>query len=92
MTPGRRNDEWFTNSVEHPCRAGDYMKDPRDGHWYAIPPTATGHLYPASIAAHEVEEHEDGTITVSPSLLITEPPNWRYHGYLRRGEWTEDMG
>lgn len=35
---------------------------------------------------HEVIEHEDGTITVSPS--IWDAPNG-YHGWLRAGEWTD---
>lgn len=33
---------------------------------------------------HTVEEHEDGTITMSPSLMM--PSGW--HGWLRRGEFT----
>jgi hypothetical protein len=50
-----------------------------------------------SIAKHTVVEHEDGTITVSPSILIYphEPaeflpegrPGW--HGFLERGVWRE---
>jgi len=34
---------------------------------------------------HTVEEHEDGTITVSPSIVS---PRGNYHGFLVRGEWT----
>lgn len=41
---------------------------------------------------HTVVEHEDGTITVSPSILIYphrtidgHTPGW--HGYLERGIW-----
>ena len=35
---------------------------------------------------HDVTEHEDGTITVSPSILITgEGGSW--HGYLELGVW-----
>lgn len=41
-----------------------------------------------NLAGHQVTEHDDGTITVSPSILITDNrPNWRRHGYLRRGVW-----
>lgn len=61
------------------------------GVWVACTPN--GHL--GNLSAHEVVEHDDGTITVSPSILITlpqggghvEPTLW--HGYLRRGEWSE---
>lgn len=40
---------------------------------------------------HEVEEHEDGTISVLPrpnnSNSILSPQGW--HGYLRRGVWEQ---
>lgn len=45
-----------------------------------------------SLSAHEVMEHADGTITVSPSILITgEDGNGaiRWHGYLENGVWRE---
>lgn len=44
-----------------------------------------------SLAKHEVTEHDDGTITVSPSILTTSPgqPDWQWHGYLERGVWRE---
>ena len=58
--------------------------------WYARPPVdlrLTGNL-----SLHEVVEHEDGTITVSPSILCSttvngEPASW--HGFLERGVWRE---
>jgi hypothetical protein len=37
---------------------------------------------------HTITEHADGTITVSPSILIfpsADSPGW--HGYLERGVW-----
>lgn len=45
-----------------------------------------------NISKHTVTEHEDGTITVSPSILVTSgrdarAPSW--HGYLERGVWRE---
>jgi hypothetical protein len=36
---------------------------------------------------HEVTEHEDGTITVSPSILCTGHFDKQWHGYLERGVW-----
>lgn len=69
---------------------GDYMKvtEGEDaGVWYIRPPR--GHV--GCLRNHEVTEHEDGTITVSPSILIdyhgTEGLNW--HGWLERGVWRE---
>lgn len=70
---------------------GDYGKDPRDGHWYGRPPG--GHL--GNFTAHEVVEHADGTITVSPSILINpigeyhNPAEKTWHGYLEKGIWRE---
>jgi hypothetical protein len=60
------------------------------GRWYACTPA--GHL--GDLSNHDVAEHEDGTITVSPSILVTgfddekqEKTIW--HGYLERGIWRE---
>lgn len=41
-----------------------------------------------NISAHKVEEHEDGTITVSPSILVTAGRSGQeWHGFLVRGVW-----
>lgn len=74
---------------------GEYAKGP-DGAWYACTPN--GHL--ANLAAHSVTEHDDGTITVNPSILVSTPragdgPEWMrhpvlvelFHGFLERGVW-----
>lgn len=62
---------------------GEYGKDSR-GIWHARPPG--NHM--GSLARHDVTEHEDGTITVTPSILIDDGRN-QWHGYLKRGIWTE---
>lgn len=64
---------------------GDYGKHPVSGEWYACPPG--DHL--GCLSEHDVVEHEDGTITVSPSILISDDKGERWHGYLRRGVWEE---
>jgi len=67
---------------------GDYAKGP-DGAWYAMTPN--GHL--ANLVAHAIVEHEDGTITVSPSILVSVPATDElphkelWHGFLERGFW-----
>lgn len=66
---------------------GDYGCDAR-GEWFARPPGE----HTGSLRNHEVIEHSDGTITVSPSILITGyngSNETRWHGYLERGEWRE---
>ena len=69
---------------------GEYGRHPYDDNWYACTPN--GML--GNLAAHEVTEHEDGTITVSPSILVTSSDSKgnahvRWHGYLERGYWRE---
>ncbi len=88
LTEGTRRD--FEDGLLEP---GEYGIGP-DGIWYAATP------YPidnndltfaliANLSKHEVTEHTDGTITVSPSILVR---SWRgvsWHGYLERGVWRE---
>jgi len=63
---------------------GQYGKT-KDGIWMCWPPSDVVGV--VSFANHEVVEHEDGTITVSPSILITAEGQW--HGYLEKGIWRE---
>jgi len=63
---------------------GEYGKNPHDGNWYARPPG----FYMGNLAAHDVIEHKDGTITVSPSILINHGEN-QWHGYLEQGVWRQ---
>jgi hypothetical protein len=61
---------------------GDYGR--LNGIWMAnAPGGALGDL-----TNHEVVEHEDGTITVSPSILIDDGEA-KWHGYLERGIWRQ---
>jgi len=59
--------------------SGDYGKD-EHGEWHCKPPDAPM----GSLKDHQVTEHEDGTITVSPSIHLPDI----FHGYLRRGVWS----
>ena len=67
----------------HELNAGEYGKWSEDGHWYAVPP---GTDLVANLAAHSVVEHENGTITVTPSILVGDTRT-SWHGYLRAGEF-----
>ena len=56
--------------------------------WYCTTPNG---LF-GNISKHAIMEHDDGTITVAPSILITSgldhrQPSW--HGWLERGVWRE---
>jgi hypothetical protein len=82
-TQGTRRD--WTDGLLQP---GEYGKFSVDGEWYGVPPNHPNLL--AGLAKHDVVEHEDGTITVSPSILVKAGRNGvEWHGYLERGVWRE---
>ena len=64
---------------------GDYGID-SCGMWYGKPPGFKAGY--ANLSKHKVIEHEDGTITVSPSIAVRNHIA-RWHGYLKRGVWRE---
>ena len=79
--PGADGAMWFA--------PGDYGRL-LSGEWQARPPSAPDVHLLGSLKAHEIVEHEDGTITVSPSILITGEDNdcmCQWHGFLERGVW-----
>lgn len=53
--------------------------------WYAVTPN--GLL--CNLTNHTVNEHEDGTVSVSPSIEVVArgQHTLRWHGYLERGVW-----
>lgn len=58
-------------------REGDYGKTV-EGVWMARPPGS----HAGDLRNHDIIEHEDETITVSPSILAED-----WHGYLEHGVW-----
>lgn len=66
-------------------RPGDYGRV--NGAWQARTPE--GHL--GNLSGHQVTEHEDGTVTVSPSIRVVGGSGdaFAWHGYLERGVWRE---
>jgi hypothetical protein len=72
-------------------KPGEYGKG-SDGKWYGCPPQyIEGDDLPlvGNLSAHQVVEHEDGTITVSPSILIRRHNGHEWHGFLEHGVWRE---
>jgi hypothetical protein len=68
---------------------GEYSKAP-SGIWFCCTPG--NHM--GNLGAHKIIEHEDGTITVSPSILIssTDHKGTRHelwHGFLEKGIWRQ---
>lgn len=66
---------------------GDYLIA-GDGTVWCKVPTGAG---PARLEGWNVEHHDDGTITVSPSIDAKMPgqPELDWHGYLERSVWRE---
>ena len=66
---------------------GDYCK--RAGAWWVVLPSSFGPCVldgPLQPDGWQVTEHDDRTITVSPSLHdVSKPDGW--HGWLERGVW-----
>ena len=72
------------DKAPHELEAGEYGKWSADGVFYAVPP---GTDLLANLASHRITEHEDGTITVSPSILLKGGRGESWHGFLKRGVW-----
>lgn len=71
-------------------RPGDYSRWDGPGEvvaWHFRTPGGQGGILDA-LSPHSVVEHEDGTITVTPSILQPNSPDG-WHGFLERGVWRE---
>lgn len=84
----------IADGANRDAEPGSYWRHPRGRHGYTqrgvdwewackTPNDLLGWL-----AKHDVEEHEDGTITVTPSILVNRPPDQQWHGFLTRGVWS----
>jgi hypothetical protein len=92
VTQGRRiygTDKDSDDHLWYSPEPGDYWRDDVRG-WSVETPNGLR----AGLANHEVVEHEDGTISVSPSILCegalgADPTKVTWHGYLKHGVWRE---
>jgi hypothetical protein len=84
---GNRQDITEDQSV---LEMGEYGRYSVDGKWYCRPPEPGFGM--GNLAAHDVVENNDGTITVSPSILITGHHGKTWHGYLQQGIWRKLSG
>lgn len=68
---------------------GQYVRvtNPKDGKIYW--PCCSPNDLQGDIAKHTIIEHEDGTITATPSIRITKYDGSEWHGYLTNGIWKE---
>jgi hypothetical protein len=56
--------------------------------WYLLLADPIAGTLLAWLANHDVVEHEDGSISATPSIKVSDYRVTR-HGYLTRGVWTE---
>lgn len=83
MIQGKRHD---IDEEYMALEMGEYGKN-ADGQWFCrVPAPGFG---VGGLGKHEVVEHEDRTITVSPSILCYGHDNKQWHGYLEHGVWRE---
>ena len=62
---------------------GEYaLCDPEN--WLGVCPSGDV----ANLLRHKVTVHDDGSISVEPSIHVTGKGDW--HGHLTNGVWTED--
>lgn len=88
---GKRAADVERPAESHPIlNPGEYRRTFWAGEWHWECSTPTG--LQGNLDAHDVTEHEDGTITVSPSILVDRTVaggHEQWHGYLERGVWRE---
>lgn len=98
-TQGRRipDGKWWDDDIHPaPWQPSDYGRErqaghvsgnelvgPLDGTWVVLPNGVGPSFLPARMWA--ITEHEDGTLSLSPSILNS--GGW--HGFLERGWWRE---
>lgn len=81
---GRRREDFLSDQPGfrwEDVAPGDYWKT-RGDRWHLIAPSGE---HGGADARWSVTEHDDGTITISPSLFFNSPHGW--HGFLERGIW-----
>jgi len=89
-TQGKRiaDGEWPENLGEYSKHQIEKQSGEKNIVWFCIPPKAG--IGCGSLSAHTVVEHEDSTITVSPSILFNADSRTSgWHGYLEKGIWRE---
>ena len=74
---------------EFPENPGEYSKHRTDRGivWFATAPKSG--MSCGSLMNHTVVEHEDETITVTPSIIMDMGDGQVWHGYLEHGIWRE---
>lgn len=71
----------------HQLQPGEYALCTSNGEWYCRTPNGHG----GNLSQHCVTVNADGTITVSPSILVSMRQDGQdvevFHGFLENGRW-----
>lgn len=76
----------YGRAAEHPYFKKWGERAQHFTYWHVAAPTRGECTLPPSVFA-QLEEHPDGTLTVSPSIQFPGVGGW--HGYLKAGKWYE---
>lgn len=78
----------YPHEVEDKLQPGDYWRFVGHDLWLLRAPT--GELGSIDAKTWRITEHEDGTITASPSIWFHNPDGSKgWHGYLEAGVWRQ---
>lgn len=87
ITQGRRRHDIDDHTDLPPdVQRGDYWR--WSDRWWCMTPSG----FIGNLSLHTVTVHDDQTITVSPSILVTEQIGGEkraWHGFLEKGVWRE---
>jgi hypothetical protein len=68
----------------HQLESGEYCFW-HNGWWGRVPDDRADMI--ANLANHKIIDNADGTISVTPSILVSSWKGISWHGYLTNGQW-----
>ena len=80
----------YPYEIEPELQPGDYayaLNEINPPHQLWIMKAPNGDLGSLRGSVHQIVEHDDGTLTVSPSIQFETGQRW--HGYLKAGIWSQ---
>jgi Family of unknown function (DUF6527) len=81
IVQGRRGVDGDWTSDRQP---GEYWRN--ENGWWALTPRFE---HAVDLSTWQVTDHEDGTITVAPSIFVNQGAPNAWHGFLECGMWRE---
>lgn len=88
-TQGVRVEMGAGDELPQEMPVGGYAVDSKGLVWCRVPGSTSSLRAYRRLDLHQSVVHEDGTITVSPSILALGHDGVNWHGFLERGVWRE---